>query len=237
MHPINKRGFKIRPLDKCPDCGKEFERSPDPKLAMYNVQHPQCTCREDKHRLEAQEEMKKNRKRDLRLSGLPRRMLEYSFSSFPGNKTFADKVNEYSKLDFPGLLILAGNTGTGKSGLAAACACAMYDRGCKNLHYEYAYDLLVLGANWEKRIETLKRAMSWDFLIIDEIGIQLKSEPALEFLERVLIGRYEDMKPTILVTNLKPTDFWNLVGGRVRDRIKNCGQQISFSEGNLRDGH
>jgi len=218
----------------CRICGKEYKHHQIHDTG-YGTFIPDCDCEEKQRQIEEEKAEIRKKRKFLIDSGIPRRMLGYTFDSYPGEEGKVKKVKNYAESHNPGLLTMAGNTGTGKSGLAVACAKTMIAKGIEKIKYQYAYDLLVLGANFEKRIDTLNEALSWDLLIVDEIGIQLKSAPALEFLERLLIGRYEDLKATILITNLEPDDFWNLVGFRVKDRIKNCGQSLAFSERNLRN--
>ena len=69
-----------------------------------------------------------------------------------------------------------------------------------------------------------------DLLIIDEVGVQFGTETEKQILFEIINERYENLRPTILVTNLSLTNLKEFVGDRVIDRMKeNGGKIIVFS--------
>ena len=58
-----------------------------------------------------------------------------------------------------------------------------------------------------------------DLLVIDEVGSQFGSKTEELLLFEVLNDRYEDMKPTILISNFSLVDIEKFLGERVIDRI------------------
>lgn len=235
MKVVNQPNFLTteRPLQSCRECGSQFER----KLnhGPFDIQVPTCNCQEIKAKQEADKYQRDHWLAKLKSAGIPKKLLRVNFERYPGEASFATKVQEYSKEQTPGLLILVGEIGTGKSGLAVSAAKEItWADESKTLKYFYAYDLLISGVSFEERKGTLKEVLAPDVVIIDELGIQLDTPPARAFLERVLIGRHEEEKATILISNLEPEKFWALLGERVEDRIKKTGKRVVFDGINIR---
>ena len=68
-----------------------------------------------------------------------------------------------------------------------------------------------------------------DLLIIDEIGIQFGSEAEKIILFEIINTRYEQMKPTILISNLSEQELGAYIGERVLDRMmEGQGAIIAF---------
>ncbi|MCP4553280.1 MAG: ATP-binding protein, partial [Bacteroidetes bacterium] len=75
----------------------------------------------------------------------------------------------------------------------------------------------------------IKHYRNKGFLIIDEIGVQFESNLEKVILFQILNGRYENYKPTILITNLNNTDLLKTLGERIVDRFyENKGGVFSF---------
>ena len=62
--------------------------------------------------------------------------------------------------------------------------------------------------------------------MIDEVGVQSGTEAESRALFDVFNERYQNCKPTILLSNLCPTDFAAAVGDRIADRIKEDGGEV-----------
>ena len=68
-----------------------------------------------------------------------------------------------------------------------------------------------------------------DLLIVDEIGVQHGTDTEKLLLFEVLNGRYENMKPTIVVSNEEPRGIADYLGDRVMDRLcENDGAVLVF---------
>jgi DNA replication protein DnaC len=228
----------------CVICGKLYVQS----NIGFGLKVPDCDCEMRQKEQEAGSNKYMTIESFLEKAGIPGRAIDYSFESFelmtrnmPGNelraksfsalKTIVSWVNK----KHPGILLMAGNTGGGKTGLAAAALKHLAKQGKLPVRYYYAYDLLTKGVNFDTREKALEAALRPQVMAIDEIGIQLRSEPALAFLERVLVGRHEDGKITIIITNEQPESFWQITGERVKDRIMRAGEMIAFTGGSLRE--
>lgn len=235
MEVVNSPDFlkTERPLQHCPDCGKEFKRKIN--HGPFDLQVPQCTCQELNAKRKAEEYQRTAWRSKLKSAGIPKKLLSVNFERYPGDEKFSDAVKAYTEEPVPGLLVLVGEIGTGKSGLAVSAAKAISWNDEKiTLKYFYAYDLLISGVAFDERKETLRDVLEPDVVIIDELGIQLDTPAAKAFLERVLIGRHEEEKSTILISNLDPEKFWALLGERVEDRIKRTGKKVVFDGENIR---
>jgi len=68
--------------------------------------------------------------------------------------------------------------------------------------------------------------LPWDLLVLDEVGVQFGTETENLVLFRILNRRYEDMKPTILVSNVEIGKLTEFVGERVIDRLCEGGGGI-----------
>ena len=66
----------------------------------------------------------------------------------------------------------------------------------------------------------------YDLLIIDEVGVQSGTEAESRALFDVFNERYQNMKPTILISNLSPEGFKAAVGDRIADRVKEDGGEV-----------
>jgi DNA replication protein DnaC len=62
-----------------------------------------------------------------------------------------------------------------------------------------------------------------DLLILDEIGIQFGSDTEKNLLFDILNGRYEERRPTLLLSNLALPDVRAFLGERVFDRLREDG--------------
>lgn len=229
----------------CQDCGAPFAPSIFPAMARLGIWVPTCACMIE--RLQNERSAYARTDSDLaRGAGVPETMAACTFEGFgtiagegqdrKDRLALAFQVEAWAsdKTTRRGILLLAGDTGTGKTGLAVSALVEIVKAG-HSARYVYAYDLISNGVNFETRQQALTEALEPGLLVIDEIGVQMKTEAALAFLERVLVGRHEDGKATILVTNEQPEVFWQIVGERVKDRILGVGMVVAFTGRSLRD--
>ena len=74
-----------------------------------------------------------------------------------------------------------------------------------------------------------------DFLFIDEIGMQRNSDTEAILLFNIIDGRYNNMLPTVLASNLPIDQFKESVGERIIDRMRqDGGKVIGFNWESLR---
>lgn len=75
----------------------------------------------------------------------------------------------------------------------------------------------------------------FDLLVIDEVGVQVSSDAEKRIFFNIINKRYENMLPTILISNLALKELTEFVGERVVDRMReNRGVVFAFDWGSYR---
>lgn len=215
----------------CPVCKKEEDARAEKE--RQKIEH-------EKWQKELLEKQRKFRRDNM---NIPYRFKDATFDNFiaktPKQKAalkacraFAE--NFKSLKEDKGGLILMGTVGTGKTHLSVAI-------GLDLLRQDLSVKYLTIGRlirgvreSWNDREKTEEQIYSnlsykFELLIIDEIGVQNCTDNERNILFEVINGRYEDKRPTILVSNLNPTDLTAMVGQRIMDRIaEGGGNRIVF---------
>jgi DNA replication protein DnaC len=220
----------------CPDCVEvQKQRSVDD----YNSKKHN----EDLKR--KQEQVRNN----FEKAAIPKRYLNRTFENYKVltqqhqlalsvTKHYANKFSE--RLESGGGLILQGKPGTGKTHLACAVANTVVANGSTARFITVMQLVRLVRSTWKRDSEKseddiLKAVIGYDLLIIDEIGVQYETESEKLILFDVLNGRYENVKPTILLTNLVGEELNACIGERNVDRIQEGGgTTISFTWGSYR---
>lgn len=166
---------------------------------------------------------------------LPVRFQKCSFENFEKTKQkeiVQDYFQNFDKNYENGTcLIFIGNAGTGKTHLCAALANKLIEN-VRPVRYIKAFDMLrQFKETYSKKSETSydqvkKRFCKPDLLIIDEVGVQFGSDAEKQILFEVVNDRYENIKPTIIVSNLSVENLKAYVDDRVIDRMKENGGKI-----------
>jgi DNA replication protein DnaC len=178
-------------------------------------------------------------------SGVPARFTDASFDGFERRtkllgvaadalRDFVSNFAEHAKAGR--CLILAGPAGTGKTHLACAAIRALCDQG-KRAHYIRLGDAIRrLRDTWRKdwhetELEVLRMMREADLLVIDEVGVQFGSEGEKVHIFDIVAGRYDDMRPTIVITNCRPEELVAYLGERVLDRLLDNGGRMLVFDG------
>ncbi len=191
------------------------------------------------------EREKKRREREQRLalfaerSGVPLRFQAHTLADFvpptpAAGKTLA-AIQAYAE-DFPvhgkagRCIVMAGRTGTGKTMLACAvCRHIALSHGAL-CRYATAYHIVrdikdTYGGTGSER-EIGRGYVEPALLVVDEVGVQYGTDTEKLLLFEVLNGRYENMKPTIVISNLEPAGIGDYLGDRVMDRLMDNGGAV-----------
>ena len=131
-------------------------------------------------------------------------------------------------------LVFTGGPGTGKTHLAAAIANSVIVRHLSSVAFgtvatflrriksTYAKDS---QSSEQRAIDELLRP---ELLVFDEVGVQVGSEHERLLMFEILNGRYQELRPTILISNLNTDALESLLGQRVMDRYRECGSVLAF---------
>ena len=125
-------------------------------------------------------------------------------------------------------IILSGRPGTGKTHLACALVMEAKRQGFSGLFTSVAKLVRQVRDTWASgsevtESEVLDRYIKLDLLVIDEVGVQAGSDNERNILFSVINGRYEEMRPTILLSNEPLSKVKELIGERAFDRFREGG--------------
>ena len=139
---------------------------------------------------------------------------------------------EFSKIAESGrCLLLLGKPGTGKTHLSVAIANEIMARSSATAVYRTVGSVLqAIRATYDRTSEQsesqiLSSLVSPSLLILDEIGVS-KEKPSdfeLTTLFAIINGRYEEQRPTVIVSNLDAKALPAAIGERCADRLREGG--------------
>ena len=124
--------------------------------------------------------------------------------------------------------MLLGTVGTGKTHLGTAMLQAVIREhahdGLRGL-YATAGSIIrdvktTFGNRGRTEADVYADLIRPDLLVIDEVGVQHGTDFERQVLFEVINGRYERIKPTIVVSNLGVTELRQCLGDRAVDRLR-----------------
>lgn len=143
-------------------------------------------------------------------------------------KAFADSVCNGSTTSN---LIACGSVGVGKTHLASSAVNQIVRSG-KTCRIIKIIDLIrQFKSTWDKSNEATEKDFL-DFytkipaLIIDEVGVQFGSDTEKMVVFDIIDGRYNNMLPTVLISNLAIDGVKELIGDRAIDRMREDGGNV-----------
>ena len=221
--------YKNGRITKCPDCERENEEQ---RIADENT------------KLKEEAEKRKSRRIDELLgnSGIPKRFQDktlknYQLSSpeqievFNGVVAFLNEFKAHQGHSGRCMTML-GNTGTGKTHLACAVALCVIKRYGGTARFSSVSEINRLVRESKSynakhsETEVIEAFGNYDLLIVDEVGIQSGSDAESRALFDVFNARYQNMNPTIFISNLNKDQLKAALGERIYDRIKEGGGVI-----------
>ena len=125
-------------------------------------------------------------------------------------------------------MVMTGTPGTGKTHLAAATAQAVMTGGDTSVFRTVSAILMHIKGAYDKaarytEAEAYAALIEPGLLVIDEVGATKPTEFELAVLFAVINGRYEEQRPTVILSNLPPMDLERAVGARAWDRLREGG--------------
>jgi len=214
---------------------------------------PYCKlCEEEKKVEEARLEEKKKKSQQaeaktmrieslLRRSMIPSRFSKYTFDTYivknedqKKKKEFCEKyANSFEEVSQNGTsLVFCGTTGTGKTHLSCAIANTVITRFNRSAVFLSVIRAIrqVKETYSKSNDKTEQEAIDWflnpDLLILDEVGVQFCTNAEKVILFEIVNERYQNRKPTIIISNLTPQELEHYVGERVMDRMKDDGGSV-----------
>lgn len=222
-------GRSITP-DGCPVCNAE-------KSAIAKAK------REEEDRRQRQFERMRKVASLMGHAGIPRRFQDKTFDGYmPANRNAGIALTACRKYaeTFPAQmeqgrsLILAGGPGTGKTHLATAIGLHVINEFQAVVVFDpVSHALRRIKETYRPNAERTESQIlagyaECDLLILDEIGAQIGSEHEKQLMFEILNSRYQDMRPTILISNLNAQELEDFMGHRVMDRYRECGVVLAF---------
>ena len=131
-----------------------------------------------------------------------------------------------------GGLALCGSPGTGKTHLAASIANHVIENFGKSVIFNSVMSAMrKVKSTYSKtsemtELEAVESFTRPDLLILDEVGVQFGTNAEMMILFEIINVRYQNMKPTILISNLPHSELNDYIGERVVDRMQEGGGAI-----------
>lgn len=206
---------------------------------------PQCRRLQEAQRQE-EEAQARAAEQALRLqqllagAGVPPRYREKRLDNFvlsdnPGTRAkqrlVLGTVSDYAET-FPdrladgGCLVLEGGVGTGKTHLCTGLVYSVIrNHGCSAIYTGVLKLMAAVKDGYEKRqsANALAPYLNADLLVIDEVGMQHDTSHERVILTDIINTRYENMKSTVIASNLMGDALENFIGARIVDRSREGG--------------
>ena len=128
-------------------------------------------------------------------------------------------------------LIMCGSVGTGKTHLASAMVEKCVRAGKRVRLVRLIEIIRAIKETWARDSGQTEQGMinfftGLDLLIIDEVGVQFGSDTEKMFIFDIIDGRYQNMLPTVLISNLDVNGVKEIMGERVIDRLREDGGSV-----------
>lgn len=210
--------------------------NPFPFLEMLKVDlenEERVKQREKELAVRAEKEVAYQMQKRVESSGVPRRYWHSTFDTYiPRDEKDSknlETIKNFAKLEKNDkVLILLGSKGLGKTHLGSAII-----RNCGGkfisieeliFKYESAQDFHAKT----NREELMESYSSTKMLVIDEIGRSMQQDKENALLNYILRRRYENMLPTVLISNLSKAELLKKLGEAVLDRLKETCISVEF---------
>ena len=204
----------------------------------------ECLCSPEQDEIIRQKEAELQREKELEelakrkkayeSSGVPKRYWSESFETWqPRNdddKKRLQMVMDYARQENNDyVLLLLGPKGVGKTHLGSSI---IREAGGTFISIEemiFKYEAAADFHSNVNRVDLMNCYSTTPMLVIDEIGRSMQQQKEDSLLNYVLRRRYENMLPTVLISNLKKEDLLKKLGDAVVDRLVETCKSIEFT--------
>lgn len=206
---------------------------------------PACTERDEHEAAERRktlEAWERLRNLEFRLgrAAIPKRFAKKSFAEYVADhagkakalrvcQEFSENFEQHAEAGR--CVLMLGTPGTGKTHLGAAIANTVIQlHGCTAVYRTIGSVFQDIRDSYSNRSdktegEILAPLISADLLVLDEIGVS-KEEPSdfeLRTTFAIINGRYEQCRPTVIISNLGVEEVKVALGERSADRLREGG--------------
>ena len=186
-------------------------------------------CRE-KERIETERLLKIQQRKDnpeihLEKIGVGRRYRSSTIESFNGGSKYVKFCRDWLKS--PVSLFLYGKCGCGKTHLASAICRELATQDIlPKILFVNASDLFLkirstFRPDGDSEIDVVNSLCRPDYLFIDDLGAEKTSDWSRATMYLIIDRRDREMLPTIITSNLSPSDLGGAIDGRISSRIAN----------------
>lgn len=174
-------------------------------------------------------------------AGIPIRFKDRTLASYKATSSQQQKALSFAQQYADGFgevlqsgrgALFVGKPGTGKTHLSIGIALeVMGNRNGTALFTTAMRALRRVKDTWtrgseESETQAIGALVFPDLLILDEVGVQFGSDTERLILFEVLNERYEQRKPSILLSNLTVDEVRGYLGERIFDRMREDGGQV-----------
>lgn len=146
-----------------------------------------------------------------------------------------NQVNQYLKtFNTPKSILAMGLSGSCKTLLFSMLITELVSQGANCLIKTFDRISLEIKSGFEKggqdELDAIDSLIAKDLLIIDEFDVAKQSDFNHRLLFNIVNGRYNNMKPTVLISNLNNEEIKRTLDPRVYRRLKDQnGEFLTFS--------
>lgn len=174
-------------------------------------------------------------------SGIPDRFKNKSFGDFDASTTdqmrakkiCARYADEFQAVKKKGVcMVLTGQPGTGKTHLAIAILSSILQSGSTGMFITVSEMLRTIRQTYSpasKRTEqeVFDDYIGVDLLVLDEVGVSIGDDDKRRaIIFDVINGRYNQMRPCIILGNYNTDEMSEYLGVRVWDRLMESGAPV-----------
>ena len=211
----------------CPECFRKYHEAEDERKRREETSRKVASVK----RLHAS-------------SLIPKRFKDCRFDNFNANNEGQEKAlnvaaayaDSWEEMQRRGAgLIFSGKAGTGKTHLACAIANHVLDMDVSAKFTTVTNMMRAIKSTYDKESEesetqVLQNLSDVPLLVLDEAGMDYGTDFNKTLLFEVLNSRYENVNPTIILTNLDATALRDYLGERVIDRMRDGGgKMVTFN--------